>query len=65
MNLGGREEGEAKKKGGIRYGRKWRRYTEGQEFEQRCVAIGHGELGVATRKCQMSGLQEPHRTPRR
>jgi len=30
------------------------RSTEGQEFESRCVAVGKGELEVATRnpKCQ-------------
>ena len=47
----------------IRYGRRWRRCTEGQEIEQRCVAMGDGELGVATRKSQMPGKQEPPRTP--
>jgi hypothetical protein len=34
-----------------------------QEIEQRCVAIGDGELGVATRKSQMLEKQEPPRTP--
>jgi hypothetical protein len=38
-------------------------YREGQEIEQRCVAMGDGELGVATRKSQMPGKQEPFRTP--
>ena len=61
--MGGREEGEGKKRGRIRYGRRWRRCTEGQEIEQRCVAMGDGELGVATRKSQMPGKQEPPRTP--
>ena len=51
------------KRGRIRYGRRWRRCTEGQEIEQRCVAMGDGELGVATRKSQMPGKQEPPRTP--
>ena len=41
-NLGGREEGEGKKRGKVRYGRRWRRCTEGQETEQRCVAMGMG-----------------------
>ena len=27
--------------------------------EQRCVAMGNGELGVVTRKSQMPGKQEP------
>ena len=61
--MGGREEEEGKKRGRIRYGRRWRRCTEGQEIEQRCVAMGDGELGVATRKSQMPGKQEPPRTP--
>ena len=60
-DLGGSEEGG--EEGGIRYGRRWRRCTEGQEIEQRCVAMGDGELGVATRKSQMPGKQEPPRTP--
>ena len=59
--LGEREMGG--KSGRIRYGRRWRRCTEGQEIEQRCVAMGDGELGVATRKSQMPGKQEPPRTP--
>jgi hypothetical protein len=54
-----RREGE--KEGGNQV---WRRCTESQEIEQRCVAIGDGELGVATRKSQMPGKQEPPRTPR-
>jgi hypothetical protein len=36
---------------------------KGQEIEQRCIAMGDGELGVATRKSQMPGKQEPPRTP--
>ena len=36
---------------------KWRS-TEGQEFENKYVAGGDGELGVATRKSQISGAQE-------
>jgi hypothetical protein len=62
-DMGGREEGEGKKRKRIRYGRRWRRCTEGQEIEQRCVAMGEGELGVATRKSQMPGKQEPPRKP--
>jgi hypothetical protein len=56
-------KGEGKKRGRIRYRRRWWRCTEGQEIEQRCVAMGNGELGVATRKSQMPGKQEPPRTP--
>jgi hypothetical protein len=48
--------------GRIRYGRRWGWYAEGQEIEQRCVAMGDGELGVATRKSHMPGKQEPPRT---
>ena len=33
------------------------RRTEGQEIEQRCVAMREGELGVANRKSQMPGKQ--------
>jgi hypothetical protein len=55
------EEGEKRVR--IRYGRRWRRCTEGQEIEQRCIAMGDGELGVATRKSQMLGKQEPPRPP--
>jgi hypothetical protein len=61
--LGGREAGERKKTGRIKYGIIWRRYTEGQEIEQRCLAMGDGGLVVATRKSQMPGKQKPHRTP--
>ena len=38
------------------------RSTEGQEFEQRCVAMGNGELRIATSKSQMPGKQEATRT---
>ena len=60
-----REEGREK---GVqfRYGpskqRRKRRTTEGQEFESRCVVVGEGEQGVATRKSQMPGTQEVPRT---
>ena len=47
------------KRGRIKYGRRWRRCTEGQEIEQRCVSMGDGELGVTTRKYQMPGKQDP------
>jgi hypothetical protein len=61
--LEGREEGEGKKRGRIRYGRRWRKCTEGQKVEQKCVAMRDGGLGVATRTSQMPGKQEPPRTP--
>jgi hypothetical protein len=45
--LGGGEWG---KKGRIRYGRRWRRCREGQEIEQRCVAMGDGGVGSSNQK---------------
>jgi hypothetical protein len=49
----GRERGGGGNKGGkIRFGKRQERSTEGQEIEQRCVAVGDGELGVATIKSQ-------------
>jgi hypothetical protein len=38
------------------------RCTEGQEIEQRCVAMGDGHLGVTNKKSQMPGnksLRDP------
>jgi hypothetical protein len=59
----GMEMGGGKKEGDrIKCGRRQGRSTEGQEFEQRYIAVGDGELGVATRKTQMPGNQEVHRT---
>jgi hypothetical protein len=37
-------------------------YREGQEIEQRCVAMEDGELGIANRISQMPGKQEVPRT---
>ena len=34
------------------------RSTEGQKIKQKYVAVGDGELGVATRKFQTLGKQE-------
>jgi hypothetical protein len=34
----------------------------GQEIELRCIAVGEGEPGSVTRKCQMPGNQEAPRT---
>jgi hypothetical protein len=56
-----REEGE-RKWGQFRYGRRWGRSTEGQGFETRCVVLGEGEPGLATRNSQMPGIQEVPRT---
>ena len=50
------------KGGRVRYGRRQGRCTEGQEFEQRCVAMGDGKLVVAIRKSQIPEKQEPPRT---
>ena len=58
-------EGRKEKKGSIRGGRKHERSTECQEFEWRFVAIGDGELGVATRKFQIPGIQKYPRTQQR
>ena len=41
------------------------RCREGQEIEQRCVAMGDGELGVATRTSQMTEKEENPRTQQR
>lgn len=38
------------------------RCTEGQEIEQRCVAMEDSELVVANRKSQMPGNQKAPRT---
>jgi hypothetical protein len=44
------------------FGRRWVRYTEGRETEQRCVAMGNGELEVAIRKSKMPKKQEAPKT---
>jgi hypothetical protein len=36
--------------------------TEGQQIEQRCAAMGNGELRVVNTKSQMPEKQEAHRT---
>jgi hypothetical protein len=38
------------------------RCTEGQKIEEKCVAVGVRELGVATKKSQTPGKQEPPQT---
>jgi hypothetical protein len=45
-----------------RGGRRQGRSTEGQEFEQKYIAVGEEELGVATRKSQMPRTQEVPKT---
>jgi hypothetical protein len=46
QDLEGREEGQRKKWGRIRCGRRWGRFTEGQKIKQRYVEMVDGELGV-------------------
>jgi hypothetical protein len=59
----GRKRGQGVgKRARIGYGRRQGRSTEGQEIELMFVAVRDGELGVATRKSQMSGEQEVSRT---
>jgi hypothetical protein len=61
-DLGGREVWEGKRRGMIRYGRRWLRCTEGQESKKRCIANLDGELGVEPEspRCQKSkNLPEP------
>ena len=54
--MGGREEMEGKGVGRIRYGKRQERSTEGQEIEQKYVAVGDGELEVPLEspRCQGS-----------
>ena len=58
--MGGTGEEERKsrgKRGGrIGYRRRWGRCTEGQEIEQRCVAVGDRELEVARSRCQVNSI---------
>ena len=61
-DLGGRKEGKGRKGDMIRYGRRGGRCTEVQEIEQRYIAMGDGELVIATRKCQMPKNQVAPRT---
>jgi hypothetical protein len=56
-----RGRGERGAESGMRGDRE--RCTEGQENEQRYIAMEDGVLGVATRKFQMAGKQEPPRIP--
>jgi hypothetical protein len=62
-DLGGREECVG---GGGGKNQVWEEIEEmyREEIEQRSVAMGDGELGIATRKSQMPGKQEPPRTLR-
>jgi hypothetical protein len=49
-DLEGREEREGKKRSRIRYRKRWRRCTEGQEFEQMCAAMGYWGTGGSNHK---------------
>jgi hypothetical protein len=53
-DLAGREEGEVKKGFRIRYEKGQERNT-GQKIGLKYVAVGHGELGIATRKSRQQG----------
>ena len=59
----GREEGKGKRRGRIRYVQRPGRCAEGEAIKQKCVEMGDGELGVATRKSQMPEKQDPPRIP--
>ena len=61
--MGGREEGEGGRGAESGMGGDGED-VEGQEIEQGSGAMGDGELGVAARKSQMPGKQEPPRTLR-
>jgi hypothetical protein len=43
-------------------GREGGTFTEGQEIEKRCVAVGNGELRIAIRKFQIPEKQQAPRT---
>jgi hypothetical protein len=59
----GRNRRWGEEKGGrTRCGRRQGRCTEGQEIEQRYVAVVNGEPGVANRHSQMLGNLEAPRT---
>lgn len=51
--LGGRQEGDGRKGGRIRYAKRQERSTESQKFEEKYVSVQDGELEVASRKSQM------------
>jgi len=57
--LGKKREG-GEKEGQNQVWEEMEEITEGQEIEQRCVAMGDGELWVVTRKSQMPGKLPGH-----
>jgi hypothetical protein len=49
----GRERGGWGRSGGsIRYRKRWERNSDGQEIEQKHVAVGNGEVGLETARLQ-------------
>jgi hypothetical protein len=60
--LGRKKERREEREGRIRYGRRLGRCTEGQDIEQRLVAMGNGQLGLAKGKSQMPGKHKAPRT---
>ena len=63
-DLGVREEGEGKVWERNRYGKRQERSSEGQENEQKYMAVGSRKLSVATRKSQTTMKQEVPRAHR-
>jgi hypothetical protein len=61
-NSGERGDREEKRVAGSGMGRDGDDTEEGQEIEQRCVTMGGWGAGIAIRKLQMPGEQEPPRT---
>lgn len=64
LGAGGREEGQEIRRGSIRNQEGCERGTEGQEMEQKYVAVGDEELGIVIgrsqtpEKCQASRTQQ-------
>ena len=56
--MGGTEEEEGKKRFLVQIQEEMGKSTKGQDFERRCIAMGEGKLGVATRKSKMPETQE-------
>ena len=49
----GRERGErGRSESRIRYRKRWERNSDGQEIEQKHVAVGNGEVGLETARLQ-------------
>ena len=53
MKGSGRERGErGRSESRIRYRKRWERNSDGQEIEQKHVAVGNGEVGLETARLQ-------------